>query len=52
MLSSNNTLSSNTTYFGNLRGDGADAGDVVYEKVVVAEGTGLGGIAGGGGSRI
>ena len=41
----------NATDFGPLQGDGADAGDLVCEKVVGEEGTGPGGIAGGGGGR-
>ena len=52
VLSRKNKLLCNTTEFGTLRGDSADAGDVVCEKVVGAEGTGPGGIAGGGSSRI
>ena len=50
VLSRKNKLLCNTTEFGTLRGDSADARDVVCEKVVGAEGTGPGGILGDGGS--
>ena len=50
VLMRKNILLCDTTNFVPLRGDGADAGDVVCEKVVGAEGTGPGGILGDGGS--
>ena len=52
VLRRKNVLLCNATNCGSLRGDGADAGDMVCKKVVGAEGTGFGGIVGGGGSSI
>ena len=52
VLRRNNALLFGATDFGPLRGDVADSGDVVCDKAVGAEGSGPGGIAGGGGRRI